>query len=101
MFKTFNLFGHRDINDVIPEMIFYYLFEGFSLTSLEKKLFNTEEYNGWLSKSCLNYFGIDTEGSNRGIYKNRSIEEVINELITSNNIEHCRVARILKAKYFS
>lgn len=99
MFKTINIFGHRDLNDIIPEIIFYYLFEGYSLTSIEVKLFNTEEFHGWLSKSCLNYYGIDTEGSNRGIFENKTIEYIVSMLFQSKNVEHNIVAKILKNKY--
>lgn len=28
MFKTYELFDHRSINDLIPEIIYYYLFKG-------------------------------------------------------------------------
>lgn len=51
MFKTYELFDHRSINDLIPEIVYYYLFKRLSLTAIEYKLFKTEDYNGWLSKS--------------------------------------------------
>ena len=86
MFKTFDLFDNRDINDLIPEIIYYYLFEGVSLTQIEDKLFKTDSYKGWLSKSFLNYYGINTEGENKGIYKGRSIDEVVDELYLSVNV---------------
>lgn len=41
MFKTYDLFDHRNINDLIPEIIYYYLFQGLSLTAIEYKLFKT------------------------------------------------------------
>lgn len=66
MFKTYNLFNHRNINDLVPEIIYYYLFQGLSLTAIEVKLFRTEDYHGWLSKTFLNYYGIDTEKEIRG-----------------------------------
>lgn len=99
MFKVYDLFNHRSIDDLVPEIVFYYLFEGLSLTAIEQKLFNTEAYKGWLSKTFLNYFGVDTEGDNRGIFENKSIEEVVNNLSQSNEIAHVRVAKILKTKY--
>jgi len=61
MFKTYNLFNHRNIDDLMPEIVYYYLFKGLSLTAIEEKLFMTDRYHGWLSKTFLNYFGIDTE----------------------------------------
>ncbi len=99
MFKTYDLFDHRNINDLIPEIIYYYLFKGLSLTAIEEKLFKTEEYHGWLSKTFLNYYGIDTEKENKGIYKHRTVPEVVQELFTSSNITHVRVAKLLKDKY--
>lgn len=99
MFKTIKLISQREINEVIPEIVYNYLFNGDSLTNIEFKLFNTTIYRGWLSKSCLNYYGIDTNGINRGIFKDRSIEEVINQLLVSDLFEYKRVANILKHKY--
>lgn len=51
MFKTYDLFDHRNINDLVPEIVYYYLFKGLSLTAIEQKLFKTEDYHGWLSKT--------------------------------------------------
>jgi len=99
MFKTYDLFNHRNLSDLVPEIMYYYLFQGLSLTQIEVKLFGTESYHGWLSKTFLNYFGIDTEGDNKGIYDGKSVSEVINDLYKSSNIVHLRVAKILKDKY--
>lgn len=99
MFKTYNLFNHRNIDDLIPEIIYLYLFQGMSLTAIENKLFKTEEYHGWLSKSFLNYCGIDTEKENKGVYANKSVREVVDELYKSSDITHIRVAKLLKDKY--
>jgi len=99
MFKTYNLFDHRDVNDLVPEIIYYYLFQGLSLTAIEEKLFHTDAYHGWLSKTFLNYYGIDTERENKGIYAERTVPDVVEELYQSSNIAHIRVAKLLKAKY--
>lgn len=99
MFRTYDLFDHREIGDLIPEIIYLYLFQGLSLTTIEQRLFHTEDYNGWLSKSFLNYNGIDTKGENKGIYVDRTVENVIDELYKSSNIAHVRVAKLLKDKY--
>lgn len=99
MFKTYDLFNHRSIDDLVPEIVYYYLFKGLSLVAIEEKLFKTEEYKGWLSKAFLNYFGIDTEKENKGIYSERTVPEVVEELYKSSNIAHIRVARLLKEKY--
>ena len=99
MFKTYDLFNHRNIHDLVPEIVYYYLFQGLSLTAIEVKLFHTEDYHGWLSKTFLNYYGIDTEKQNKGIYMERSIPDVVAELYESSNVAHVRVAKILKDKY--
>ena len=70
-----------------------------SLVAIEEKLFKTEDYKGWLSKTFLNYYGIDTEKVNRGIYENKTVPEVVEELYKSSNIAHVRVAKLLKEKY--
>ena len=97
MFKTYDLFSHRNINDLVPEIMYYYLFQGLSLTAIEEKMFKTEDYHGWLSKTFLNYYGIDK--TNKGIYANKTIPEVVDELYKSSNIAHLRVAKLLKEKY--
>ena len=99
MFKTYDLFDHRNINDLVPEIIYYYLFQGPSLAAIEYKLFRTNDYHGWLSKTFLNYYGIDTEKDNKGIFADRSVPEVVEELYKSSNIAHVRVAKLLKEKY--
>jgi len=99
MFKTYDLFDHRSINDLVPEIVYYYLFQGLSLTSIEQKLFRTEDYKGWLSKTFLNYYGIDTEKVNKGIYSEKTVPQVIDELYNSSDIAHVRIAKILKDKY--
>lgn len=99
MFKTYDLFNHRSIDDLVPEIVYCYLFQGLSLTAIEVKLFNTEDYHGWLSKTFLNYYGIDTEKENKGIYADKSVPEVVEELYTSSNIAHIRIAKLLKEKY--
>ena len=46
MFKTYELFDHRNISDLVPEIVYYYLFQGHSLAAIEEKLFRTTEYHG-------------------------------------------------------
>lgn len=99
MFKTYDLFDHRNIDDLVPEIVYYYLFQGLSLTAIEQKLFKTEAYHCWLSKTFLNYFGIDTEKENKGIYENKTVPEVVEQLYKSSDIAHVRVAKLLKEKY--
>ena len=99
MFKTYDLFNHRKVDDLVPEIAYYYLFQGLSLTAIEEKLFKTDAYHGWLSKTFLNYYGIDTEKENKGLYSGKTMPEVVEELYKSSNIAHVRVAKLLKEKY--
>lgn len=99
MFKTCDLFNNRNIEDLMPEIVYYYLFKGLSLTAIEERLFNTSIYHGWISKAFLNYYGVDTEKDNKGLYINRTVPDVVAELYTSNNSSHIRIAKLLKQKY--
>lgn len=99
MFTTFDLFDYKDINEVVPEVIYYYLFEGLSLNEIEVRLFNTSQYKGWFSKTLLNYYHINTDGSNRAIYKNKNISEIVELLENSTNFAHRNVAVLLMKKY--
>ena len=40
-----------------------------------------------------------TEKENKGIYADRSVPDVVDELYKSSNIAHVRVAKLLKEKY--
>ena len=52
-----------------------------------------------VEQNILNYYGIDTDKTNKGIYANKTIPEVVDELYKSSNIAHLRVAKLLKEKY--
>lgn len=99
MFKTYRFFDYRDLEDLVPEFLYYYLFQGLSLKVIEEKYYGSQEYKGWLCKSLLNYYGVDTDGENRGLYNERSIQSVVDELYTSTDMTHLRIAHILKKKY--
>jgi len=99
MFKIYRFFEYRDLDELIPEFLYYYLFEGLILKDIEEKFYGSREYKGWLSKSLLNYYGVDTSGENKGLYNGRSIQSVVDELSTSNDMAHLRIAHILKKKY--
>lgn len=99
MFKTCDLFNYHNIEDLMPEIVYYYLFKGLSLAAIEEKLFDTSIYHGWVSKVLLNYYGINTEKDNKGLYSDRSVADVVTELYTSKNSSHIRIAKLLKHKY--
>ncbi len=58
-------------------------------------MFKTDECKGWLSKTFLNYYGIDTVKESKEIYINRTVPDVIEELYINSNISHIRVAKLL------
>jgi len=99
MFKIYKFFDYRDLDDLVPEFLYYYLFEGLSLKVIEEKYYGSQEYKGWFCKSLLNYYGVDTFGENKGLYNGRSIQSVVDELYTSIDMAHLRIAQILKKKY--
>lgn len=99
MFRTYELFTFGVIEDLAGDIIYHYLFRGLSLRAIEKELLKTDDYCGWLSKTLLNYYGIDSEGENRGIYEGRSVFEVVQELYGSPSVKHRLVAKILQKKF--
>lgn len=88
------------LEDLCAEILYAYLFKGSSVKQIETDLFGQEEFNGFLSKTVLNYYGIDTSpnGYNRGIYKYSSPMEVVRQLLSSTDpVEKC-VGEILAHK---
>lgn len=59
-------------------------------------MFKTDEYRGWLSKTFLNYYGIDTEKENKGIYAGKTVPEVVDKLYRSSKNSRLRAAKLLK-----
>ena len=99
MFKTYDLFDHRNINDLVPEIVYYYLFQGLSLTAIEVKLFKTEDYHGWLSKTFLNYYGIDTEKENKGIYADTRTDSLLD--LKQTIVENLAIPDLFRRGLFS
>ena len=72
--------------------------------TLSQRLFIIICFKGLvLQLLSTNYLGqmiiIDTEKDNKGIFADRSVPEVVEELYKSSNIAHVRVAKLLKEKY--
>lgn len=104
MFKTTDLLNYKNIDEVLPEIVYEYLFEGTSLTGIEFKLFHTEKGKGWISKAFLNYLGIDTStgyDGNKGIFKGQSVSNVVDKLSKSSDAAHVRIANLLRERYLS
>ena len=101
MFEIKDLLTFREFGDFVPEIIYCYLFKGFSVGDIEDYLFKTKELKGWLSKTFLNLYGVDTskESKNRGRYSGRTVADVVKELNKSSNDAHRRVAKLLEDKY--
>lgn len=89
----------NNINDIIAEIVYLYLFDGLSVTEIEMEIFNTRDYKGWFSKSILNFVGIDTSGENKGVFHNKTVEEGVNLLYNTKDIDIIKIAKILKDYY--
>ncbi len=50
-------------------------------------MFGTDKYRGWLSEIFLNYYGIDIEKENKGIYAGKTVTEGL--LSLKKFILHC------------
>lgn len=85
------------IEDVISEIIYQYLFMGTSVKGIEEILFGSAEFSGFFSKGILNFFGIDTsrESENRGIYKGCGLYETAHALLLSEDESRKKVGRLL------
>lgn len=105
MFKLFNKSSIDnnliEINDKVPTIIYSYLIKGFSLIDIEEQLIGTRNLKGWFSKSILNYYGIDTNGHNRGLYSGHRLENVIDFLESSNDLTYQKVAKKLEIIYLN
>ncbi len=101
MFELNDVFPFREANELVPEIIYCYLFKGIGVAEIEEYLLKTKELNGWVSKVFLNLYGIDTsvKSKNRGIYAGRTVADVVKELSASSDLAHLRVAKLLKDKY--
>lgn len=86
--------------DICAEILYLYLFKGSSVKEIERILFGAEEFHGFLSKTVLNYYGIDTgkDTHNRGIYKKYSPTEIIQHLLSSSDSSEIWVGKILTHK---
>ena len=51
------------------------------------------------SAGKITAISIDTEKVNKGIYEDKTVPEVVDELYKSSNIAHVRVAKLLNEKY--
>lgn len=97
--SSYELFNKKNadyIEEIVPTVIIDYLFKGYNLTDIEEYIFHTREYKGWMSKSILNFYGIATDGSNKGIYRFASVYEVIKSLNATGNKKNKIIADILE-----
>lgn len=86
------------LRDLTAEMIYQYLFLGTSVKKIEELLFGEEEFHGYLAKTILNYFGIETarESENRGLYKNESEKDAADYLLENGDPSEQIVGSMLK-----
>ncbi len=88
------------LKSLSSEILFRYLFRGDSVKRIERDLFGAEEFSGWLAKTLLNFYGVDTssEVKNRGIYKGLSPIAVVKYLQSSSDDSERIVGAILAEK---
>lgn len=75
------------LKDLAADVVYLYLFQGLSVKAIESHLFGSEEFRGFLSKSILNFYGISTATgcTNKGLYKEESLDTVAQNLLSSKN----------------
>lgn len=103
--KSYKHFESEFITDyplekLAEDIVYDYLFCGTSVKGIEANFFGSEIYRGFLSKTLLNHYGIDTspESNNRGMYKNESLEEVAKHLLSSGSDSERKVGELLWEK---
>lgn len=92
-----------DVKKIASETVYLYLFQGLSVKAIEKRIFESDwpEFSGWMSKTILNYFGIDTspESRNKGYYKGKNPLEIAANLLKSENRSRRIVGELLLQRY--
>ena len=78
------------LNPLVEE----YLFKDIGFTNLDKDVLGLENTKGWRSMSVLTYIGL--HDSFKGIFKNQSHEDAINELKSTENSDYAELIRILE-----
>lgn len=70
--KCISKMSKKEIYELEGEVLFLYLYKGYSLTKIEEILFDGDlTYKGWFSKIVLNHNGVSTakNSGNKGMYK--------------------------------
>lgn len=83
---------------IMSNFVYGYLFENLRLRDLEIRYLNNDKSNGFFAKSVLNSLGVDTSGSNLGIYRGREIDDVCRGLQNSGDPRNYVLAHILKSR---
>ena len=88
---------YSGFENIIPEMLYLYLFEGESLRSIDDKIIGTDKMKGWFSKVLLNYVGVktETEHPTKGIFKRCGYTEVLTALQRHGTEHSLRIAYYL------
>ncbi|MCF0260627.1 MAG: hypothetical protein HUJ54_12285 [Erysipelotrichaceae bacterium] len=96
-FPFFKGVNYDGFGNIIPEMLYQYLFKGESLRSIERMVIGSDNMDGWFSKTILNYIGVSTDPTShtKGIFKDQEINEVIAAFLKQGSEEALRISYYL------
>lgn len=85
-----------NLETLAARIIYSYLFDHLSLREIEKRSLNTLDFNGFMAKSILNFYGIDCAKHSRdqGIYKNEAVKDVALLLLKSEDPQKNRIGKL-------
>lgn len=100
-YKTIDLYKSFDIEMVATLIIYLYLFKGWGVTTIDGVITTDGSTSGWLAKTILNFYGIDTSNkvNNRGIFKNSSVKDTAKKLINNEDNSYVKVGMLLLNNY--
>lgn len=83
---------------IMSNFVYGYLFEDLTLRDLEIRYLNNDKAKGFFAKTVLNSLGVDTSGSNLGMYRGREVDDVCRELQNSTDPRNYVLAHLLKSR---
>lgn len=89
-----------DIEELCGEIVYEYLFRGTGVKKIESLLFGEEEFHGYLAKTILNFYGIDTSPGNlnKGLYRGCGLLETAEDLLKSKDESRRKTGLLLMKK---
>ncbi|MFR7638488.1 MAG: hypothetical protein ACLUYS_02360 [Allobaculum sp.] len=89
--------SERSIDDLAAGILYLYLFEGLGVKGIEDELLGKQEFRGYLAKTVLNYFGVDTSpgNENKKMYYGMNVYDVASTLLRSEEKSRSIVGQYL------